>query len=68
MKSSIMGDDANESKQQKILNRIVTWTSEAIEYEADPRHAKIIMQYDNTSFIAKVPGCKGVNDREQYPE
>ena len=43
MKSNIMGDSKQDVKQQKILNRVVTWYDRSIEYEADPRHAEIII-------------------------
>ena len=39
-----MGPDPTDMKSIRILNRIVTWTSEGIEYEADQRHAEIIVQ------------------------
>lgn len=68
MKSSIMGSDVKDVKQQKILNRIVTWRSDCIEYEADPRHAEIIIKISHDDKISKVPGSKCDNDRELSPE
>eukprot|EP00969_Alexandrium_andersonii_P156317 6911243-Alexandrium_andersonii.AAC.1 len=31
-------------KEMRVLSRIVTWTDEGIWYEADRRHAKLIVQ------------------------
>ena len=31
-------------KSIRILNRIVTWTNQGLEYEADQRHAELIIQ------------------------
>ena len=64
MQSSIMGDRKENIKQQKILNRMVTWSDKCIEYEAEPRHAEIIMGYDNEAKTSTVPGCKGILDRD----
>ena len=37
------GNEDNES--MRILNRVVEWTEEGINYEADQRHAKIIIKH-----------------------
>ena len=56
-----MGVEANES-QVRILNRIVSWSSSAIEYEADPRHAEIVMKLVNDNRVSRITGSKsGVN-------
>ena len=36
-----LGDDPQDLKQARILNRVVTWESWGIRYEADPRHAEV---------------------------
>ena len=36
-----MGPDKTDDKAITILNRRVEWTSQEIQYEADPRHVKI---------------------------
>ena len=41
--SGIMGPDPDDIKQVRVLNRLVTWHSDRLEYEADPRHAEIII-------------------------
>ena len=39
-----MGDDKTDIKSIRTLNRIVTWTNQGLEYEADQRHAELIIQ------------------------
>ena len=39
----ILGPDAEQSKEVRVLNRILRWTDQGIEYEADPRHAEAII-------------------------
>ena len=63
-----MGDSKHETKQQNILNRVVTWYDRSIEYEADPRHAETVLKYDNEGESSTTPGCKSANDRERFPE
>ena len=36
-----LGPDIGDEKQVRILNQIVTWTEDGIEYEGDQRHADI---------------------------
>ena len=42
-KVGILGPDADEEKQVKILNRILTWAKDGILYEADQRHAEMVV-------------------------
>ena len=37
-----LGPREDDEKSIRILNRIVTWTEEGIEYEADQRHVEIV--------------------------
>ena len=39
-----LGPEDGDDKAIRIVNRIVEWTEEGINYEADPRHAEIIVQ------------------------
>ena len=68
MKSDIMGDDQQDIRQQQTLNRVVTWSAKSIEYEADPRHAGIIVGYDREGKVSVVPGCKRTIYRDKSPE
>eukprot|EP00973_Karenia_brevis_P096115 12430674-Karenia_brevis.AAC.1 len=42
--TEIIGPEERDKKQLKVLNRFITYTSEGIEYESDPRHAEIIVK------------------------
>ena len=39
-----MGGGKDDDKEVTILGRIVRWTPEGIEYEADPKHAQVILR------------------------
>ena len=42
--SATLGPEQHDDKSVRILNRIVTWTENSLEYEADQRHAELILQ------------------------
>eukprot|EP00973_Karenia_brevis_P018805 2576858-Karenia_brevis.AAC.1 len=42
---AILGPEEGDDKEVTILGRLVRWTEEGIEYEADPKHRKIVMDY-----------------------
>ena len=44
IKTQIVGHQAGCQTEGKILNRIVRCTSNGWEYEADPRHAELIIE------------------------
>ena len=39
-----IGPDPKDDKEVSILNRVVRWTTEGIEYEADPRHVEKLLR------------------------
>lgn len=39
-----LGPGKRDDKEVTILGRIVRWTSDGIEYEADPKHRKILLE------------------------
>ena len=43
IKCQVLGPEANEDKEIKVLNRIIRWTESGLEYEADPRHSEIVI-------------------------
>ena len=47
-------DKKSNVQEVRVLNRIFRWTSEGIEYEADPRHVEIIPKQLN------IGECKAV--------
>ena len=40
-----LGPDEHDDIEATILGRIVRWTQKGIEYEADPKHRKMILDY-----------------------
>jgi len=53
-KVNVIGPDADEEKEVRILNRIIRWTSTGLTYEADQRHAELVVKelgLDNAKAI-----------------
>ncbi len=44
IKDTTIGGAAGEEKELKVLNRVIRWTVEGWEYEADQRHAELIVE------------------------
>jgi len=55
-----LGPGDQDAKEGSVLNRIVRWTAEAVEYEADPRQAeKLILECGlNGANAVATPGVK----------
>ena len=62
-----IGPGSGDDKSIRILNRVVTWTEEGIEYEADQRHAEIIIKGLGMQADSKGVATPG-NKREWTPE
>ena len=54
-----LGPGAKEDKTRTILNRCVEWKAEVIHYEADPRHAEILIR-DLKLTAAKAMATPGI--------
>ena len=63
-----LGPEGNDDKSIRILNRIVTWKEDGIHYEADQRHAEIIIKQlglrENSNQLS-TPGSKTLEDNER---
>ena len=62
-----LGPEENDDKSIRILNRIVEWTREGIRYEADQRHAELIvkeMGFQEGSKSVTTPGSKNEKEDE----
>ena len=72
MKTTSMGLKEGESKEERILNRVIRVTSEGWEYEADQRHADLIIQEMGASKMSTLshPGGdkKVIEDEEKSEE
>ena len=61
IKTNFLGPDVKRHAQEiRILNRVLRWTSDGIEYEADPRHAEIVVEQLGLVGAKPVvtPGCR----------
>ena len=63
-----LGPGNGDDKAVRVLNRIVTWTNEGIQYEADQRHAEIIVRQlglNESSNSVVTPGVKDNGDEDE---
>ena len=61
-----MGPGRHDDKEARVLSRIVRWTSEGVEYEADPRQAeKLLRDLQMDAGVKSVgsPGVKATRDQ-----
>ena len=42
---AVLGPDEGDDKEVSIWGRMVRWTEEGLEYEADPRHRKLVLEH-----------------------
>ncbi len=68
---ALLGPDEGDDKHVVILGRHVRWTAEGIEYEADPKHRKLIMEhfgFDEESSGLVFNGEKDWKKEEEWEE
>ena len=63
-----IGPSDKDDKAIRILSRVVTWTEEGIEYEADQRHAEIIIKEARLTAEAKTVISPGIRPSEAKEE
>ena len=66
-----LGPEKEDDKSIRILNRIVEWTEAGIRYEADQRHAELIvkeMGFKDGSKSVTTPGSKSEREEEDGEE
>eukprot|EP00973_Karenia_brevis_P035286 4866350-Karenia_brevis.AAC.1 len=63
---AVLGPEDKDDKEVTILGRVVRWTREGIEYEADPKHRRILLEYFGSDSRTK-PGMAN-GDREDRVE
>ena len=61
-----LGPHAADDKEIRLLNRIISWTAKGIEWEADQRHAEILIRELGLTNPQSVvtPGIKAKNDEK----
>ena len=61
----MLGPGPRDDKEISILNRIVSWGNEGIEYEADPRHREIVLDYLGFNGGGKTLAVNGDKDMKE---
>ena len=60
-----LGGGAGEVRELRILNRVVRWAADGLRYEADPRHAEIVVRGLGAVRAVSAPGTPS---REMHPD
>eukprot|EP00973_Karenia_brevis_P084687 11751260-Karenia_brevis.AAC.1 len=63
---AVLGPEEKDDKEVTILGGLARWTEEGIEYEADPKHRRLVMEYFGFNEKIKPIGING--DREDKVE
>ena len=62
MKTEVLGpnSEAGETREVRFLNRILTWNDNGISWEADPRHAEMVVKQLGLegARVAATPGLR----------
>ena len=61
-----IGEGTGCVKEIRILNRILRLTDQGLRYEADPRHAELLVQALDLTNSVTTPGVKGPSDDTNY--
>ena len=61
-----LGPEESDDKSIRILNRVVEWNSEGIKYEADQRHADIIVEMMGLDESSKALRILGANPNTKH--
>ena len=62
----MLGDYINDDKEVNILGRVVRWTSQGTESEADPKHRKLVLESFGLNEVSmEVLSCNWERDEEE---
>ena len=53
---AVLGPDAEDDREVRILNRWLRWQSDGIKYEGDEQHVKTVIE-----GVGLLPNSKGVS-------
>ena len=67
-KTLTMGPEDNQLKQLRVLNRIISWTPDGIEFEPDQRHAELIVAGMGVTAGVNTPGSREEATKASKPE
>ena len=67
-----LGPEKQDDKHMRILNRCVEWGTRGLKYEADPRHAEILIRelgLEKSSSVISASGTKEkIEDHENHED
>ena len=66
IKTQVIGPEGDQ--QGKVLNRVITWTGDGFELEADPRHGELIAEQLNISGPGGITTAGAQNEEADTPE
>ena len=58
IKTNVLGPRPEHHQQIRVLNRIISWEADGITYEADQRHAEIIIKAMGVEKAVVTPGTR----------
>ena len=65
IKMDILGHDEGQEKEVEILSRVIRWTTEGLEYEADQRHADLLVKEMGVGYSREVATLAVTNRGEK---
>jgi hypothetical protein len=57
-----LGGGPGELRELRVLNRVIQWTPAGLRYEADPRHAEIIVR--GVAGVERALSCPGTHSKD----
>ena len=54
-----------DDKEVVILGRLLKWTEEGLEYQADPKHRRLILEHFGMSEDSKPLNCNGEKKEDE---
>ena len=63
---AVLGSGVNDDKEAVILGRIVRWRDEGIEFEADPRHRRLLADHFGFTDESAEGAVNGDRERREF--
>ena len=64
----LLGPENKDMKEIVILGRVVRWTADGVEFEADPRHRKVLKNHFGFEERVKGATINGGKERKEEEE
>ena len=65
---AVLGPEEKDDKEVVILGRMVRWTSRGIEFEADPRHRRVLAEYFGFTEASTAAAFNGDKEKKEEAE